>query len=106
MGNRIRELRGELRMTQTDFGEELGITQETVSSYENGKIYPSFVQLCRMAEMFNAGIDYIMGLSDVRYTHKVNGREAVLGEIRKSEEQLTVHQLELLNAYAKGLLHT
>ena len=68
MENRIRELRSELHMTQARFGEELGVTQETVSCYESGRIYPSFTQLCRMAKLFGTSVDYIMGLSDARHS--------------------------------------
>ena len=66
MQNRIRQLREELRMTQVRLSIELEVSQETVSAYENQKHYPSFLQLSRMSTLFNASIDYIMGLSDVR----------------------------------------
>lgn len=103
MKNRIKELRGELRMTQTRFGEELGVTQETVSSYESGKIYPSFAQLCHMRELFNASIDFIMGLSDIRSPRRVSERDTILERIREAEKQMDIQRLELLNAYAQSL---
>ena len=104
MKNRIKELRGELHMTQTRFGEELGVTQETVSSYESGKIYPSFAQLCRMTELFNASIDYIMGLSDIRSPRRVSERGAIMERLRETEKLLNVQSLKLLEAYARSLL--
>jgi len=53
-------------MTQIRLSIELGVCQETVSAYESGKHYPSFEILQRMSELFDAGIDYIMGRSDIR----------------------------------------
>ena len=67
MTNRIRQLRKELHMTQIRLSIELEISQETVSSYESGKYYPSFPVLVKMAGILNTSIDYMMGLSDVRH---------------------------------------
>lgn len=66
MANRIKQLRGENRMTQVQLSMELDVSQETVSAYEKEKHYPSFVQLCKMSELFHVSIDYLMGRSDVR----------------------------------------
>ena len=104
MANRIKELRGELHMTQTSFGETLGLTQETVSCYESGKIYPSFPQLCRMAELFDASIDYIMGLSPIRHPQQTSERGAILEQLREAEDQMDLQQLAQLRDYAKALV--
>ena len=64
--NRIKELRDEKNMTQIRLSTELEVTQETISAYEIGKHYPSVKSLMRMAELFNASMDYIMGVSTVR----------------------------------------
>ena len=66
MGNRIRELREEKRMTQIRLGIELDVAQETISGYEIDRIYPGVPMLIKMSELFQASIDYILGLSDVR----------------------------------------
>ena len=34
--NRIAELRKKLGLTQTRLGEEIGVSQQTISKYENG----------------------------------------------------------------------
>ncbi|MDR1705865.1 MAG: helix-turn-helix domain-containing protein [Clostridiales bacterium] len=64
--NRIKDLREEKNMTQLRLSVELEVSQETVSAYEIGKHYPSAKSLMRMAELFDASMDYIMGLSPVR----------------------------------------
>ncbi|MBR1931190.1 MAG: helix-turn-helix transcriptional regulator, partial [Lachnospiraceae bacterium] len=45
---------------------ELNVTQETISAYEHGRHMPSLEALMKMSDFFNASMDYIMGLSDVR----------------------------------------
>jgi len=66
MQNRIKELREEKRMTQVRLSIELEVTQETVSAYEIGRHYPSVKSLLIMSSIFNASIDYILGLSEIR----------------------------------------
>ena len=64
--NKIRELREEKSMTQIRLSIELNVSQETVSAYEIGRHYPSVKSLMCMAELFNASMDYILGISPVR----------------------------------------
>lgn len=49
-------------MTQVRLSIELGITQETVSSYENERCYPSYETLLKLANLFHVSLDYLMGL--------------------------------------------
>jgi putative transcriptional regulator len=41
MGEQVRTLRRELKMTQEEFAHELGITVGTVNRWENGRFRPS-----------------------------------------------------------------
>jgi len=66
--NRIKCLREEKSMTQVRLSIELSVSQETISAYEIGKHYPSVKSLLRMSELFDASIDYIMGLTSIRKT--------------------------------------
>lgn len=103
MQNRIRQLREELHMTQVRLSIELEVSQETVSAYENQKHYPSFLQLSRMSSLFNASIDYIMGLSDVRSPTQAYG-DGRLSRLITGLSRLTERQAELVFAYMQGLL--
>lgn len=38
---RVRDLRRQTRLNQTDFGERIGVRQATVSAWENGKTTPT-----------------------------------------------------------------
>ena len=103
MENRIRQLREERHMTQVRLSVELGVSQETVSSYEKQKHYPSFAQLLKMAALFHASIDYIMGLSDVRNPVSPSDaphRARACSLLRQLDEK----QLELVCAYMQGML--
>lgn len=66
MINRIKELREEKGMTQQRLSIELGVTQEAVSGYENGKHFISMPCLLKLSEMFNVSCDYILCLSNIK----------------------------------------
>ncbi len=103
-GNRIRELREAKGMTQLRLSLELDVTQETVSAYETGKHLASVKTLIKMSEIFNASMDYIMGLSDIRKPMKAsnlnNDEVAVIGAFRK----LNHIQKEKALSYMEGML--
>ena len=65
--NRIRQLRKEKNITQVRLSIELEVSQETISAYEKEKQFPSTNSLIRLRDIFGVSIDYILGLSDVRY---------------------------------------
>lgn len=102
MANRIKQLREENRMTQVRLSIELEVSQETVSAYEKEKHYPSFAQLCRMAELFHVSIDYLMGLSDIRAPVKIIEDET-LNRLIAVGKTLTKEQAELVLAYIQGM---
>ena len=63
--NRIRELREEKHITQVRLSTELGVAQETISAYEQGRHLPSVSSLMKLSSILDASMDYIMK-SDVR----------------------------------------
>lgn len=103
MENRIRQLREERHMTQVRLSVELGVSQETVSSYEKQKHYPSFAQLLKLASLFHVSIDYIMGLSDIR-NPTAPSSEPHFAQACALLRQLDEKQLELVCTYMQGML--
>ena len=53
MQNRIREIRKKMNMTQTEFGEALGVSRSVISTYEFGKVAPSQSVLKLLTINFN-----------------------------------------------------
>ena len=99
--NRIRQLREEIGMTQVRLSIELEVSQETISAYENGKHYPSMVSAIRLMEIFNVGVDYIMGFSNVRTpVMDIKEDEQILLNYFKT---LSEHKKQLAIAYIKGM---
>lgn len=63
---RIAILRREAGMNQLDLAETLGLSQQAISKYENGKAEPDSDTLKRLSKLFNVSVDYIIGNSDKR----------------------------------------
>jgi len=85
MGERIKQLRKEKGMTQTDLARELNVTKGTVSTWETNSRTPGFETLDAMCDLFQRRLDYIMGRSD-------DATPAVLDE--QAQADLALSQVE------------
>ena len=61
-GERLKELRKEKNLTQTDIAKIFNVTDATVSTWEVGKAQPSFDILMELAKYFNVSTDYLLGI--------------------------------------------
>ncbi len=64
--NRIKQLREELKISQSDLAKKLNKTQQMVSLYENGTYELDLDSYILLSKLFNCSIEYIAGKSDVR----------------------------------------
>ncbi len=62
--NKIRELRLEKSLTQTELGEILGVNQTAIGKYERGELEPNCQNLIKLADLFECSIDYLIGRTD------------------------------------------
>lgn len=53
MKDRIRQIRKDINMNQTEFGAELGCTQAAITSYETGRVIPDKSIRLLICEKFN-----------------------------------------------------
>lgn len=61
MNNRIKDLREDKDMRQSDLAAATGIDQRTISNYETGKTSPDAYALIKLADFFDVSIDYLVG---------------------------------------------
>ena len=66
LGNKIKQLRIESNIKQSELGNKLGFTKSTISLYESGKTYPDYDTLIELSKMFNVSTDYLLGISNDR----------------------------------------
>lgn len=79
IGARIRKIRNSLGHNQTEFGNLVGASNASISSYEKGDSYPSICVLVRIAQLGGVSIEWL-----------IMGEEATRPILKKilSEEEL------------------
>ena len=60
IGKFIAELRKEYKLTQEQLGEKIGVTNKTVSRWENGNYLPPVDILLAISQLFNVSINEIL----------------------------------------------
>ena len=94
-------LRKELKLTQAQLAQKLGVGRTTVNGYEQGIIAPPPDKIKMMSEIFEVTTDYIIGKSDDRMlTVRDNNDIAekmkdLLQTIELSQNDLTFNGQEL-----------
>ena len=63
MGEKLKQLRQNKKMTQKQVADRLGLAVSAVSSYESGTRYPSYEALIKLAAMFHVSTDYLLGIA-------------------------------------------
>ena len=64
MKNRIRVARAEVRMTQQQLAEAIGVSRQTINAIESGKFVPSTVLALKMAQIFEKTVEEIFMLDN------------------------------------------
>lgn len=69
-GRKLKELRLERKINQSELGEIIGISPSTVGMYERDQRFPDKDILSKIADYFEVSVDYLLGRTDERNIHK------------------------------------
>lgn len=92
--NRIRDLREDRDLRQSDVSAATGIDQRTLSNYETGKTNPDSEAIIALAHFFGVTTDYLLGETQRSYTDKkaiiraIERVETTLADIKKTLNSL------------------
>jgi len=64
--NRVKILRLERGLTQTELGKAFNLTKSAVSSWENRGRFGDEELLKKLAAYFDVSLDYLLGISEIR----------------------------------------
>lgn len=92
-GDIIKALRNARNLSQVQLANDLSVSKQTVSNWENNNIMPSVEMLCQIARYFSVSTDYLLELSDKSYI-EVSGLsveelahiQQIINDIRKNKE--------------------
>ena len=87
MKNRIKDLREDRDMRQSDLAEATGIDQRTISNYETGKTSPDAYALVKLADFFGVSIDYLVCRTALDFLNE-NKRVKLIEKIQSELEEL------------------
>lgn len=64
MKNRIRVERAEVRMTQQQLADAIGVSRQTVNAIETGRFVPSTVLALKIARQFGKPVEEVFQLEE------------------------------------------
>ena len=64
IGNRIKEIRIDNKLTQAQIAKKLNVTQDSISLWENNKRLPDTQYIIEICKIFNIKADYLLCLED------------------------------------------
>lgn len=106
MKNNLKQIRNSKDLLQTKVAMDLNITQETVSSYETVRVFPSSDMLIKLADYYNTSIDYLlcrtkfdMPINDIKPNNISDSDFILLNKINK----LSPNYKSKVEGYIDGL---
>ncbi len=98
IGRRLRDLRDDKRLKQSELGEIFNRSGRTIGNYEAGDTNLDYEMVLKYAEYFNVTTDYIFGFNpetDKKIT--VPGlSETVIATVSKDFKGFTAEQIEII----------
>ena len=70
-GERLIQLRKEKKISQEQLAEDLGVTRQTISNWENYKNYPDIAMLTTISDKYKISLDELLK-KDVEYVKEIN----------------------------------
>lgn len=104
---RITFLRKNLKLTQTQFGDLVNVSQRSVASWEAGERSPSLLTLCELADKLDVSVDYLLGRTDETQINKKQpaayGSEPARSEIINTILSLSDQEFDMLSVFLQGM---
>lgn len=92
-------------MNQTQLAEKLGVSQRSISLWENGEVLPRNTTCIKLAQVFNMPIDYFIIDKDGDEVPDPQSAPAQNPEINDAVNKLLQHygDIETVVTYLKGM---
>lgn len=91
---RLKMLRLELKKTQQDLADYLGVRRSTYGEYERGKIVPPYDKIEKLAIYYKVSVDWLVGNTNFKtYEEKFEVVEVAVPDISK-DMKLILEQLQ------------
>lgn len=107
LGSRIKELRKEKGLRQSELATTLHVSQQAVGSWETGRTVPGADTLNVLADYFNVTTDYLLGRPEKKdndaKTADIEDLDKMIDNARSfGGKKMTENDREIIKAYLKG----
>ena len=82
-GDRIKSLRLSYNYSQVQLANQLKVSKQTVSNWENNNILPSIEMLVKIASVFSVSTDYLLELDERRYIEVTGLTDTQLAHVQQ-----------------------
>lgn len=69
-GDRLRQMRREMGLTQDEFAQKLGTSKQVLSRYETNQRIPKVTQARKYADKLGVSLDYMLGTTDAEAAYE------------------------------------
>lgn len=106
IGENIRRFRRDADLTQQQFAEQMGVTCQSVSRWENGETYPDTELLPAIADYFHVSVDRLMGVPDAEKQKQAHETFDALRRACMRQEIDTGEVVSILREIRRNYLET
>ena len=95
IGEFLAELRHANNLTQQQLGEKIGVTNKTISRWENGNYLPPVEELQQLSQLFRISINEILSGKKLIYTEYKQEQDIIHHEHKYREGYIDLFQLHV-----------
>ena len=60
IGQKLKDKRASLGLSQEDLAEKIGVTRQTIANWEKGKTYPDIGSVLKLSDLYNVSLDELL----------------------------------------------
>lgn len=96
LGNRLKELRINNGLKQSDLLKKFNLSSARYSQYENNKRVPDYELLIKFADFYSVSIDYLLGRTNVIKPEKIDEND-LLAKLNTADSETKASVEQFLN---------
>lgn len=94
LGQKLKKLRSDKNLTQKDLADQLHVTFQTISKWENDENEPDISTLKELAKLYECSIDYLLSEEDEQPVEETKEEEAPKEPIQEVTKTVIIRQNE------------
>ena len=90
---RLKQLRSELSIRQSEMAQILGVPLTTYSNWEQGRSFPSVERLPRIAAFFDVTVDYLLGTNPDTVNRRIIEQLSALSDEKRQAVEVVLRSM-------------